>query len=242
VPATTTRRVLPMVGGTVSEVVQSRHPGFETGDFVLGYGGWQSHHVARAGAAPGPFGPLKLDPKLAPISTALGVLGMPGMTAYVGLLDLGRPKPGETVVVSAAAGTIGSIVGQLARSRAAAPSALRARRPSAITWSRSSASTPASAIARRICSTRSGRRAPAASTSTSTTWAARCSRRLVSDHVDRVPAFLADMEDWPREGRLKYREDIVEGLDQAPRAFIGLLRGENLGKMLVKVGADPTRG
>ena len=92
-----------MVGGTVSEVVQSRHPAFQPGDIVLGYGGWQSYHVAKAGAAPGPFGPLKLDPRAAPISTALGVLGMPGMTAYVGLLDFGQPKPGETVVVSAAA-------------------------------------------------------------------------------------------------------------------------------------------
>src|SRR2546422_3340396 len=105
----------PMVGGTVSEVVEARSPGFQRGDVVLGYGGWQTYHVARAGAAPGPFGPLKLDPRAAPISTALGLLGMPGMTAYVGLLDLGQPKPGETVVVSAAAGAVGSVVGQIAK-------------------------------------------------------------------------------------------------------------------------------
>jgi len=104
-----------MVGGTVSEVVDSRHPAFQPGDIVLGYGGRQSYHVAKAGATPGPFGPLKLDPKAAPISTALGVLGMPGMTAYVGLLDFGQPKPGETVVVSAAAGAVGSAVGQIAK-------------------------------------------------------------------------------------------------------------------------------
>ena len=90
-------------------------PRFAAGDFVLGYGGWQTHHIARAGGRPGPFGPLKLDPRIAPISTALGVLGMPGMTAYVGLLDIGQPKPGETVVVSAAAGAVGSAVGQMAR-------------------------------------------------------------------------------------------------------------------------------
>src|SRR2546425_7732458 len=106
-----------MVGGTVSEVVESNHPGFKAGDFVLGYGGWQTHHVARAAAKPGPFGPLKLDPKAALISTALGVLGMPGMTAYVGLLDIGQPKPGETVVVSAASGAVGSVVGQIARTK-----------------------------------------------------------------------------------------------------------------------------
>ena len=104
-----------MTAGTVGEVVESRHPGFRSGDFVLSYGGWQTHHIARAGAQPGPFGPLKLDPTQAPISTALGVLGMPGMTAYVGLYDIGQPKAGETVVVSGAAGAVGQTVGQLAR-------------------------------------------------------------------------------------------------------------------------------
>ena len=106
-----------MTAGTVGQVVESRHPGFHAGDFVLSYGGWQTHHVARVGSQPGPFGPLKLDPALAPISTALGVLGMPGMTAYVGLYDIGQPKAGETVVVSAAAGAVGSAVGQLAKLR-----------------------------------------------------------------------------------------------------------------------------
>src|SRR5499425_377241 len=108
----------PMVGGTVGEVVESRDAAFRPGDFVLTYGGWQTYHVAKsAGARVGPFGPIKLDPKAAPISTALGVLGMPGMTAYVGLYDLGQPKAGETVVVSAAAGAVGSVVGQLAKIR-----------------------------------------------------------------------------------------------------------------------------
>src|SRR3989449_5670611 len=106
----------PMVGGTVGEVVESRDAAFAPGDVVLSYGGWQAYHVAKsAGARLGPFGPLKLDPKAAPISTALGVLGMPGMTAYVGLYDFGQPKPGETVVVSAAAGAVGSVVGQIAK-------------------------------------------------------------------------------------------------------------------------------
>src|SRR5262249_15482386 len=108
----------PMVGGTVGEVVESRDAAFRPGDFVLTYGGWQTYHVAKSGGARvGPVGPIKLDPKAAPISTALGVLGMPGMTAYVGLYDVGQPKPGETVVVSAAAGAVGSAVGQLAKMR-----------------------------------------------------------------------------------------------------------------------------
>ena len=89
--------------------MQSQHPGFAAGDFVLGYDGWQEYAVS-SGA-----GLRKLDPTAAPISTALGVLGMPGLTAYVGLLDIGRPQPGETVVVSAAAGAVGSAVGQLAK-------------------------------------------------------------------------------------------------------------------------------
>src|SRR5262249_40995812 len=107
-----------MVGGTGGEVVESRDAAFRPGDFVLSYGGWQTYHVAKsAGARVGAFGPIKLDPKAAPISTALGVLGMPGMTAYVGLYDLRQPKPGETGVVSAAAGAVGSAVGQLAKIR-----------------------------------------------------------------------------------------------------------------------------
>src|SRR5712664_1725307 len=100
-----------MIGGTVSEVVESNNPAFPTGAFVLGFNGWQAYAVS-SGA-----GLRKLEPKAAPLSTALGVLGMPGMTAYVGLLDIGQPKPGETVVVSAAAGAVGSVVGQLAKIR-----------------------------------------------------------------------------------------------------------------------------
>ena len=99
----------PMVGGAVSEVIASSHPAFPTGSFVVGPTGWQAYALSRGA------GMRKLDPKAAPLSTALGVLGMPGMTAYVGLLDIGQPKPGETIVVSAAAGAVGSVVGQIGR-------------------------------------------------------------------------------------------------------------------------------
>src|SRR6266536_6309781 len=99
----------PMCGHTVSQVVSSRNPDFRVGDFVTGYDGWQ-----QFGASSGKD-LRKLDPSLAPISTAIGVLGMPGMTAYVGLLDIGQPKAGETVVVSAASGAVGAVVGQLAK-------------------------------------------------------------------------------------------------------------------------------
>jgi NADPH-dependent curcumin reductase CurA len=99
----------PMVGGTVSQVVESNNPRFAPGDFVLGYDGWQDYAVSDAKAL------RALDPANAPVSYALGVLGMPGLTAYVGLLDIGQPKSGETVVISAAAGAVGSIAGQIAK-------------------------------------------------------------------------------------------------------------------------------
>lgn len=98
-----------MVGGTVSRVLESRDPAVQSGDIVQGYGGWQTHSVEPARYL------RRLDPVAAPVSTALGVLGMPGFTAYSGLLTIGRPQPGETVVVAAATGPVGSAVGQIAR-------------------------------------------------------------------------------------------------------------------------------
>src|SRR4051794_39027180 len=98
-----------MCGHTVSEVIDSRHPDFHAGDFVAGYDGWQEYAASDGRDL------RKLDPAVVPISTAIGVLGMPGATAYIGLFDIGSPRPGETVVVSAASGAVGSIVGQLAK-------------------------------------------------------------------------------------------------------------------------------
>src|ERR1700720_4598961 len=99
----------PMVGGTVSEIVKSRNAKFAVGDIVMGYGGWQDYTLSNGA------GLRKLDPAAAPVSTALGVLGMPGMTAYAGLLEIGRPKAGATVAVAAASGAVGSVVGQIAK-------------------------------------------------------------------------------------------------------------------------------
>jgi len=99
----------PMVGSTISEVIESRNPRYKAGDYVLGLDGWQEYGVSDG------KGLRKLDPAQAPITTSVGVLGMPGLTAYVGLLDIGKPKEGETVVVSAAAGAVGSLAGQIAR-------------------------------------------------------------------------------------------------------------------------------
>ena len=99
----------PMVGGTVGEIIASRNPQYAVSDIVLGYGGWQEYALSNGA------GLRKLDSAIAPVSTALGVLGMPGMTAYVGLLEVGRPKPGETIVVAAASGAVGSVVGQIGK-------------------------------------------------------------------------------------------------------------------------------
>ena len=276
----------PMVGGTVGEVVESRDAAFAPGDFVLSYGGWQTYHAAKsAGARVGAFGPMKLDPKAAPISTALGVLGMPGMTAYVGLYDLGQPKPGETVVVSAAAGAVGSAVGQLAKIRGCRAIGIAGSKDKCEYVVRElgfdacvSYGTPDLAAELRdacpkgidvyfdnvggdvlkavlrlvnpfariplcgIISQYNATELPAGP-NLAPVLVNRVTIRgfIVSDHVDRMPQFLADCARWVREGRLKYREDIVDGLDHAPEAFIGLLRGRNTGKMLVKVSPDPTR-
>ena len=98
-----------IVGGTVSQVIQSNHPQFQAGDFVLSRNGWQTYAIAKGETL------RKLDPNQAPLSYSLGVLGMPGLTAYTALLDIGQPKPGETVVVSAASGAVGAVAGQIAK-------------------------------------------------------------------------------------------------------------------------------
>jgi hypothetical protein len=268
-----------IVGGTVSEVLESKHPGLVRGDLVLGYDGWQSHAVAKGGAA------RKLDPKQAPVSTALGVLGMPGMTAYVGLLDIGQPKPGETVVVSAASGAVGSAVGQIAKIKgcravgiAGSPdkcdyvvrelgfdacvnyktgdllASLKAACPSGIDvyfenvggdvlravmqLLNMNARIPLCGLISEYNATES---VPGPNLRPLLFNRALVKGFIVSDHMARLGDFLADCGGWVREGRLKYREDIVVGLEKAPEAFIGLLQGKNFGKLLVRVGEDPTR-
>jgi hypothetical protein len=268
-----------MVGGTVGQVVESRHPAFAPGDFVLGYDGWQEYAVSKG------VGMRKLDPAQAPISTALGVLGMPGLTAYVGLLDIGRPRPGETVVVSAAAGAVGSAVGQIAKIKGCRavgiagsadkcayvvrelgfdacvnyktgdfPSALQAACPSRVDiYFDNVGGDVLKAVLRIInvnariplCGIISQYNAteppPGPNLAPLLVNRALIKGFIVSDHLDRTADFLAECTGWVREGRLKYREDIVEGLERAPGAFIGLLQGTNFGKLLVGVSPDPTR-
>jgi len=268
-----------MVGGTVSEVVHSNNERFSAGDIVAGSEGWRSHSIATGAAL------RKLDSKAAPISTALGVLGMPGMTAYVGLLDIGQPKPGETVVVSAASGAVGSAVGQIARIKGARAvgiagsqdkcdyvvrelgvdacvnyktgdlaAALRAACPggvdvyfenvggdvlrSVMTLLNQNARIPLCGLISEYNATES---TPGPNLRPLLFNRVLLKGFIVSDHLARLGEFLKDCGGWLREGRLKHREDIVIGLEKAPGAFIGLLQGKNFGKLLVRVGEDPTK-
>jgi NADPH-dependent curcumin reductase len=267
-----------IVGGTVSQVLGSNHPEWAPGDFVVGYGGWQAYSISNGADL------RKLDPKEAPISYALGVLGMPGLTAYVGLLDIGRPVAGETVVVSAASGAVGSVVGQIAKIHgcraigvASSPEkcryvvdelgfdacvsyrtddvleGLRAACPNGIDiYFENVGGRVLDAVLRLInhnariplCGLVSEYNAvePPAGPNLRSLLVNRALLKgfIVSDHGDRLHDFLADCTRWLRDGKLRYREDVVGGLARAPEAFIGLLRGKNFGKMLVHVSPDPT--
>ena len=270
-----------MEGGTVSEVLASRADGFAPGDVVMGRTGWQSYAVAEGRAV------RKVDRSLAPVSTALGVLGMPGMTAYTGLLEIGQPKPGETVVVAAASGAVGSVVGQIARIKGAraigiagGPAKCRFvveelgfdacvdhRAPNfaeelklicsngidvyfenvggavfeaVLSLLNPFARIPVCGLIAHYNETE----LPPGPNRVPQLMRAVLTRRLtirgfiVTDFAAREAEFLRDVATWLRERRIKYREDVVEGLANAPRALIGLLRGENFGKALVRVSPD----
>jgi hypothetical protein len=268
-----------MEGGTVGEVVRSNHPRFAMGDVVEGRLGWQEYAVTDG------KGVRKIDPSLAPISTAVGVLGMPGLTAYFGLLEVGQPKAGETVVVSAASGAVGGLVGQIAKLKGCRAvglagsdakvdyltrelgydaginyrttpdldAALRAACPGGIdvyfdnvggriTEAVTRHVNPFARIA--VCGLISQYNL------TEPELAPRNERFvlvkrvrilgfLVFDFAARYKEGLAQLTEWLRQGRLKYREDVVDGLERAPDALLAVLQGRNFGKMLVRVGREP---
>jgi NADPH-dependent curcumin reductase CurA len=268
-----------MVGHTVSQVVESKNAAFAAGDFVAGYDGWQDYGVSDGREL------RKLDPAAAPLTTALSVLGMPGMTAYVGLLDIGQPKPGETVVVSAASGAVGSMVGQIARIKgcravgiAGSPDKCRyvvdelgfddcvnyksdtfrddlaASCPSGIdVYFENVGGAVFAAVLRLLnvhariplCGLISDYNAttPPAGPNLRPLLTKRAMIRgfVILDHNDRAPAFLRDCSAWLGEGRLRYREDIVDGLEHAAETLLRLFDGRNFGKLIVRVSPDPTR-
>jgi len=268
-----------MVGHTVSEVVESRHPSFRSGDVVAGYDGWQDY-----ACSPG-TDLRKLESGL-PFTAALGILGMPGLTAYVGLIDIGHPKAGETVVVSAASGAVGSIVGQLAKLRQCRAigvagsrekcdyvvdelgfeacinyktddliPALRAACPNGIDVYFDNVGGAVLHAALQLLNR--GARIPLCGTISdynATTLPPGPNLRpilvnratirgfIISDHADRTGAFLQECAPLVRAGTLRYREDIVDGLESAPRALIGLFEGHNFGKLIVRVASEPHHG
>ncbi len=272
-----------MVGGAVSEVVSSDVEGFAAGDLVFGYTGWQTHAISDGKQL------RKLDRAAAPISTALGVLGMPGHTAYVGLLDIGRPQAGDTLVVSSACGAVGSAVGQIARIKgcrvvgiAGAPEKCRyAVEELGFDACVSHYEDDLSQRLARACpdgidiffdnvggrvftaafeQLNAGARVPVCGMisqynqtapppgpdSLPQVMRAILVKRLtiqgfiIFDHQHRWTAFHEDMSAWIRDGRVKYREDFVDGLENAAAAFRGFFEGRNFGKLIVRVGDDPT--
>jgi NADPH-dependent curcumin reductase CurA len=264
-----------MVGGGVARVAESKNANFAVGDVVDIYMGWQEHAISDG------RGVRKLDPSLAPVSTALGVLGMPGLTAYFGLLDVCDPKPGETVVVSGAAGAVGTIVGQIAKIKGCRTvgiaggddkidyikrecgfdaafnykttkdygAALRELCPKGIdVYFDNVGGEITDAVMMQlnvharisICgqiSQYNNTKIEMGPRLLGMLIVARAKMQgfLVTDFAPRMGEALPEMAKWVRSGALKYREDIVEGFENLPRAFIGLLQGENTGKRLVKV-------
>ena len=265
----------PMTGQAVGEVVESQDPRFAPGDLVVGQLGWQDYAVARGGAL------RKVDPSLAPPQAALHVLGTTGLTAYFGLFDVGEAKPGDAVVVSAAAGGVGQMVGQLAKIAGCGPVVGLAGGPDKVrdltelfgydvgidykaddVNGRLKEACPngvdvyfdnvggalSETIFRRLAL---GARVPICGQISQynlvepelaprnlgflIVFRARLEGFLVSDYVHRFPEALSRLSAWLAEGKLQYREDVTDGLENAPAAFMGMLRGENRGKALVRL-------
>ena len=267
-----------MGGQAVAEVVESNHPDHRVGEIVLAPIGWQEYALSDGD------GLQEIDPSLGPISYALGVLGMPGLTAYTGLMNIGQPQPGETLVVAAASGAVGSVVGQIGKLKGCrvigiaggaekcryvkeelgfddcldhrAPhlaDRLKAACPDGIDVYFENVGGPQLEVALlhmrdfgrvAICGWISQYNATSPEPGPSTL-ALAIPRRLrlegfiVTDHLNERPNFFADMKQWIAEGKIRWHETVIEGLPNAPKAFIGLFAGQNIGKMLVRIGPDP---
>lgn len=264
-----------LTGGAVGEVVESKNPAFQKGDLVSGNLDWADYSLSNG------KGIHKLDPSLAPIQTSLYVLGMPGLTAYFGLLDIGDPKPGETVVVSGAAGAVGLLVGQIAKLKGCRVVGI-AGADDKLTYLMNELGFDAGINYKTVSSMRSalqeacpngvdvyfdnvgGEITDAVLTLLNykariiicgqialynlekadmgprmMTYLLKSSAMakgfIVSDYASRTKEGLSQLSAWLAEGKIQYRENVVQGLENAPAAFLGLFKGENLGKQLVKV-------
>jgi NADPH:quinone reductase len=264
-----------MTGGAVGVVVESKDPRFQPGDAVEGLLGWQEYAVANGNEL------RKIDPDLAPISTALGVLGMPGLTAFFGLLDICKPQRGETVVVSGAAGAVGMLVGQIAKIKGCRVVGV-AGSDAKVAWlldelgfdaafnyktaedcySRLRELCPAGidiyfdnvgglitdAVVRlinvkaRIAVCGQISQYNLAEPELGPRWLvqliakqAKVQGFLVSGYAERFPEGFKNLAMWLKQGKLKYREEVAQGIEAAPQAFIGMLQGKNQGKQLVQL-------
>jgi NADPH-dependent curcumin reductase CurA len=268
-----------MIGGTVGEVVESRHPGYQAGDKVVGMGGWQQYSVVD-GSQPGLL--RKVDTSHIPLSAYLGAVGMPGVTAWYGLVKLCAPKAGETVAVSAASGAVGSVVGQLAKARgcravgiAGGPDKCRYvveelgfdacvdyklhATPKALATALSDACPDGidgyfenvggavlDAVMLRMnafgrmafcgmISGYNGEPIPMLYPQLILQSRLRIEGFIVSEHMEVWPEALKELGTAVATGKLKYRESVAHGIESAPEAFLGLLKGKNFGKQLVKL-------
>jgi leukotriene B4 12-hydroxydehydrogenase/15-oxo-prostaglandin 13-reductase len=262
-----------MIGGTAGEVVESKNPKFKAGDKVAGMLGWQQYGLSDG------KGLNKVDASRVPLSAYLGVLGMPGVTAWVGLLDICQPKSGETVVVSAASGAVGGVVGQIAKLKGCRAVGiaggktkcdyvtgelgfdacvdykagrlnedLKAAVPDGVDcYFENVGGEILDAVLRRmnpfsriaVCGLISQYNATepygVKTFQSILTNRIKVQGFIVSDRMELWARALPELAGWIAGGQIKYRETVAQGLENAPRAFIGLLKGENLGKQLVKL-------
>ncbi|HZF78892.1 MAG TPA: NADP-dependent oxidoreductase [Rubrivivax sp.] len=268
-----------MVGGTVGVVAESRHPAYQPGDSVVGMGGWQEYSVVD-GAQPGVL--RKVDSTRIPLSAYLGVVGMPGVTAWVGLIHIIEPKAGETIVVDAASGAVGGVVGQLAKARGcrivglaggadkcayvvdelgfdacidykqhrdfnSLAAALDAVAPQGVDGLFENVGglildvvlSRMNAFGRvALCGMIAGYDGQPMALSNPRlllTQRLKLQGFIVSEHLSLWPQALKELSGLVASGRLKYRETLAEGIASAPEAFLGLLKGKNFGKQLVKL-------
>jgi NADPH-dependent curcumin reductase CurA len=267
-----------MVGSVVGKVIQSHNPKFPMGTIVEGALGWQEYAVTSG------EGIRRIDPTVAPISTALGILGMPGLTAYFGLLDICNPQPGETVLVSGAAGAVGSLVGQIAKIKGCRVNGvagsddkiryltqelnfdtafnyktaddyfrkLKEVCPSGIDvyfdnvgGSLTDAVFLVMNVHARIsvCGQISQYNLDKPEMGPRLLWKliekrAKVQGFLVFDYASRYKEGIKQLTEWYQASKIKYRETITEGIENAPKAFIGMLKGQNIGKQLVKLSEE----
>jgi NADPH:quinone reductase len=264
----------PINGAVIGKVVESKHPGFKSGDIVIGHLEWADYSMTEGENL------SKLDPLQKPISTAVGILGMPGMTAYFGLLDIGKPKAGETVVVSAAAGAVGSAVGQMAKIKGCHvvgitgsdekiayllkecgfDAAVNYKKKDYVEQLNKACSKGVDIYFDNVggqvsdplfnllnlyariplCGQISQYNKSSSEMGPRILWPLLSKSALikgffVDDYKKQYPQAIREMAQWIKEGKLKYREQVVAGIENLPKAFVGLFKGENIGKQLVKI-------